>query len=58
MEVFFVKSKENAYPKGRTLVKMYRVVPVTKKNLRSECQRVLFLYPQQTKLGGEELYRI
>ena len=27
--VFFVKSNENAYPKGRALMQMYRVVPQT-----------------------------
>ena len=31
MVVFFVKSNENTYPKGRTLLQMYRVVPQTKK---------------------------
>jgi len=29
MVVFFVKSNENAYPKGRALMQMYRVVPQT-----------------------------
>ena len=28
--VFFVKSNENTYPKGRTLIQMYRVIPQTK----------------------------
>ena len=28
MVVFFVKSNENTYPKGRTLTQMYRVVPI------------------------------
>ena len=28
---FFVKSNENTYPKGRALMQMYRVVPVTKR---------------------------
>jgi len=31
MVVFFVKSKENFYPKGRALIQMYRVVPITKR---------------------------
>ena len=30
MVVFFVKSNENIYPKGRVLMQMYRVVPITK----------------------------
>ena len=28
MVVFFVKSNENTYPKGRALMQMYRVVPI------------------------------
>jgi len=28
---FFVKSNGNTYPKGRALMHMYRVVPITKK---------------------------
>ena len=31
MTVFFVKSNENTYPKGRALMHMYRVVPITKR---------------------------
>ena len=31
MVVFFVKSNENTYPKGRALIQMYRVVPKTKR---------------------------
>ena len=31
MVVFFVNSNENTYPKGRVLVQMYRVVPITKR---------------------------
>jgi len=31
MVVFFVKSNENTYPKGRALMQMYIVVPITKK---------------------------
>ena len=31
MVVFFVESNENIYPKGRALVQMYRVVPITKR---------------------------
>ena len=31
MVVFFVKSNENTYPKGSALMKMYRVVPQTKR---------------------------
>ena len=31
MVVFFVKSTENTYPKGRALMQMYRVVPITKR---------------------------
>ena len=29
--VFFVKSNENTYPKGRALMQMYRVVPQMKR---------------------------
>ena len=38
MIVFFVKSNENTYPKGRALVQMYRVVPITK---REKCFKVI-----------------
>jgi len=31
MVVFFVKSNENTYPKGRLIMQMYRVVPITKR---------------------------
>jgi len=31
MVVFFVKSNENTYPKGRALMQMYKVVPIKKK---------------------------
>jgi len=31
MVVFFVKSNENTYPKGRALMHMYRVIPQTKR---------------------------
>jgi len=31
MAFFLVKSNENTYPKGRALVQMYRVVPITKR---------------------------
>ena len=31
MVVFFVKNNENTYPKGRALMQMYRVVPITKR---------------------------
>jgi len=31
MVVFFVKSNENTYPKGRALMQMFRVVPITKR---------------------------
>jgi len=31
-EVFFVKSNENTYPKGRSLMQLYRVVPQVKKS--------------------------
>ena len=31
MVVFFVKSNKNTYPKGRALMPMYRVVPITKR---------------------------
>jgi len=29
--VFFVKSNEHTYPKGSSLVSLYRVVPITKR---------------------------
>jgi len=29
---FFVKSYENTFPKGRALMQMYRVVPITKED--------------------------
>jgi len=38
MVVFFVKSNENIYPKGRALMQMYRVVPITK---RGNCRKSL-----------------
>jgi len=38
MVVFFVKSKENTYPKGRALIQMYGVVPITK---RGNCRYLL-----------------
>ena len=31
MIAFYVKRNENIYPKGRALMKMYRVVPQTKR---------------------------
>jgi len=31
MVVFFVKSNENTYTKGRALIQMYRVVSITKR---------------------------
>jgi len=31
MVVFFVKSNENTYPKGRALMQMYRGVPIMKR---------------------------
>jgi len=31
MVVFFLKSNENTYPKGRPLVQVYRVVTITKR---------------------------
>ena len=31
MVVLFFKSNENTYPKGRALMQMYRVVPITKR---------------------------
>jgi len=31
MVVFFVKSNGNTFPKGRALMQMYRVVPITKR---------------------------
>jgi len=34
--VFFVKSNENTYPKRRALVQMYRVVPITKREIVSK----------------------
>ena len=40
MEVFFVKSNENTYPKGRALIQMYRVVPITK---RGNCLQHIYV---------------
>ena len=37
MAVSFVKSNENTYPKGRALMQMYRVIPITK---RANCWKV------------------
>jgi len=37
MAVFFVESNENTYQKGRALMQIYRVVPITK---RVNCQLV------------------
>jgi len=34
MVVFFVKSNENTYPKGRGLMQMYRVVLIMKRGNR------------------------
>jgi len=31
MAVFLVKSNENTFPKERSLMQMYRVVPITKR---------------------------
>ena len=31
MVFFFVKSNENTYPKGRALIQMFGVVPITKR---------------------------
>ena len=36
--VFFVKSHENTYPKGRALMQMYRVVPITKRGHSARIQ--------------------
>ena len=33
MVVFFVKRKENTYPKGRALKQMYRAVHITKRGI-------------------------
>jgi len=35
MVVFFVKSNENTYPKGRALMQMYRVVSITNRGNRT-----------------------
>ena len=39
MVAYFVKSNENSYPKGRALMQMYRVVPITK---RRSCKYMCF----------------
>ena len=31
--VFFVKRNDNTYTKGRALIQMYRVVPITKRGI-------------------------
>jgi len=37
MVVFFVKTNENIYPKGRALMRMYIFIPITKiESLRFE----------------------
>ena len=41
MVVVFVKSNENTYLKGRGLMQMYRVVPITK---RGKCPQVLNMF--------------
>ena len=33
MVAFFVKSNENTYPKGKALMQVYRVVPITKRGI-------------------------
>jgi len=38
MVVFFVKSNENTYPKGRALMYMYRVVPIPKRGNTNSIQ--------------------
>ena len=39
MVVFFVKSNENTYPKGKSILQMYRVVPITKSGNCNKQQR-------------------
>ena len=41
--VFFVKSNENTYPKGRALMQMYRVVPIMKNGLSSPTSKHFFV---------------
>ena len=41
MVVFFVKSNENTYPKGRALMQMYKVVPIKK---RGNCTKITCQY--------------
>jgi len=42
MVVFFLQSNENTYPKGRALMQMYRVVPITKKR-EYDMQQIIWL---------------
>ena len=41
MAVFFVKSNENTYPKGRALMQMHRVVPITKRRNSTKISRCI-----------------
>ena len=36
MVVFFIKSNENTFPKGRALMQQYTVVPIRKERIRLE----------------------
>ena len=42
MVVFFTKNNEKTYPKGRTLLQMYRVVPQTKRGNYNMCPSMVY----------------
>ena len=45
MVVFLIKYDENTYPKGRAILRMYRVVPQTKRGNTQARENVLAEYP-------------
>ena len=54
---FFVKSNENTYPKGRALMEMYRVVPLSKKREFPALDTVLNTIPllyQTSECSGQQ----
>ena len=55
--VFFLQSNENIYPKGRALMKMYRVVPQTKRAKGKEHNLMILFYLSKCKIAAEFLVR-
>ena len=49
---FFFKNNENTYPKGRSLMQMYRVVPKTKQKELLEKRCLLFFTFASTGTDG------